>query len=149
MLPSPLLPLIPLWLSIAPSYSPFGNDEIPACDDGMDLARAFLERAGDAVDKLSEECLDPRTQRPHRPSRHLEAPAIRNDVFELPDLMPLRPRVRDPVVGEDLGEISVCQLLVVQSKVSSRIADPTWLGLLRSSCMVAILTRPELDALVP
>jgi hypothetical protein len=29
-------------------------DEIPACDDGMELARTFLERAGDAVDKLDD-----------------------------------------------------------------------------------------------
>jgi hypothetical protein len=27
-------------------------DEIPACEEGIELARAFLERAGDAVDKL-------------------------------------------------------------------------------------------------
>ena len=29
-------------------------DELPACDDGMELARLFLERAGDAVDKLDD-----------------------------------------------------------------------------------------------
>ncbi len=29
-------------------------DELPACDDGMELARLFLERAGEAVDRLDE-----------------------------------------------------------------------------------------------
>ena len=29
-------------------------DELPACDEGMELARRFLIRAGEAVDKLDE-----------------------------------------------------------------------------------------------
>jgi hypothetical protein len=29
-------------------------DELPACDEGMDLARRFLLRAGEAVDKLDQ-----------------------------------------------------------------------------------------------
>ena len=29
-------------------------DELPACDDGMELASTVLERAGDAVDKLDD-----------------------------------------------------------------------------------------------
>jgi hypothetical protein len=27
-------------------------DEIPACDEGMELARSFLEACGDAVDRV-------------------------------------------------------------------------------------------------
>lgn len=30
-------------------------DELPACDDGMELARRFLLRAGEAVDKLDQD----------------------------------------------------------------------------------------------
>jgi hypothetical protein len=29
-------------------------DELPACDEGMELAALFLERAGEAVDRLDE-----------------------------------------------------------------------------------------------
>jgi hypothetical protein len=29
-------------------------DELPACDDGIELASTFLERAVDAVDKLDD-----------------------------------------------------------------------------------------------
>jgi hypothetical protein len=29
-------------------------DELPACEDGMELAARFLERAGEAVDRLDE-----------------------------------------------------------------------------------------------
>jgi len=29
-------------------------DELPACDEGMELARRFLLRAGEAVDKLDQ-----------------------------------------------------------------------------------------------
>jgi hypothetical protein len=29
-------------------------DELPACDEGMELAARFLERAGEAVDRLDE-----------------------------------------------------------------------------------------------
>lgn len=29
-------------------------DELPACEDGMELAALFLERAGEAVDRLDE-----------------------------------------------------------------------------------------------
>jgi hypothetical protein len=29
-------------------------DELPACDEGMGLAARFLERAGEAVDKLDD-----------------------------------------------------------------------------------------------
>ena len=29
-------------------------DELPACEEGMDLARRFLLRAGEAVDKLDQ-----------------------------------------------------------------------------------------------
>ena len=29
-------------------------DELPACEEGMELASRFLERAGEAVDRLDE-----------------------------------------------------------------------------------------------
>ena len=29
-------------------------DELPACEEGMELAALFLERAGEAVDRLDE-----------------------------------------------------------------------------------------------
>ena len=29
-------------------------DELPACEEGMELAARFLERAGEAVDRLDE-----------------------------------------------------------------------------------------------
>jgi hypothetical protein len=32
-------------------------DELPACDVGMELARSFLLRAGDAVDRLDQDAV--------------------------------------------------------------------------------------------